>query len=86
MTIYGEPRVWLEEFPLGEPQALAHDFMGLRYPGEVIRANSWDPVWGEPLTGDLYFRIVLLLRRPGASTARRSEVHDARIAVCTPAS
>jgi len=84
MTIYGEPRVWLEEFPLGEPQAFAHDFRGLRYPGEVIRANSWDPVWGEPLTGDLYFRIVLLLTRPGASTARRSEVHDARIAVCTP--
>ncbi|MCH7620916.1 MAG: hypothetical protein IH870_03365 [Chloroflexi bacterium] len=84
MTIYGEPRVWLEEFPLGEPQAFAHDYLGLRYPGEVIRANSWDPVWGEPLTGELYFRIVLLLRRQGAPTARRSEVHDARIAVCTP--
>ena len=84
MTIYGEPRVWLEEFPLGEPQAFAHDYLGLRYPGEVIRANSWDPVWGEPLTGEVYFRIVLLLRRQGAPTARRSEVHDARIAVCTP--
>ncbi len=84
MTIYGEPRVWLEEFPLGEPQAFAHDYLGLRYPGEVIRANSWDPVWGEPLTGELYFRIVLLLRRQGAPTARRSEVHDSRIAVCTP--
>jgi len=84
MTIYGEPRVWLEEFPLGEPQAFAHDYLGLRYPGEVIRANSWDPVWGEPLTGELYFRIVLLLRRQGAPTARRSEVQDARIAVCTP--
>ena len=84
MTIYGEPRVWLEEFPLGEPQAFAHDYLGLRYPGEVIRANSWDPVWGEPLTGELYFRIVLLLRRQGATSARRSEVHDPRIAVCTP--
>ena len=84
MTIYGEPRVWLEEFPLGEPQAFAHNYLGLRYPGEVIRANSWDPVWGEPLTGELYFRIVLLLRRPGAQAARRSEVHDPRIAVCTP--
>ncbi len=84
MTIYGEPRVWLEELPLGEPQAFAHDYLGLRYPGEVIRANSWDPVWGEPLAGELYFRIVLLLRRQGAPTARRSEVHDAGIAVCTP--
>ena len=84
MTIYGEPRVWLEEFPLGEPQAFAHDYLGLRYAGEVIRANSWDPVWGERLAGELYFRIVLLLRRQGAPTARRSEVQDARIAVCTP--
>ena len=84
MTIYGEPRVWLEEFPLGEPQAFAHDYQGLRYPGEVIRANNWDPAWGEPLTGELYFRIVLLLRRQGAPSARRTEVHDPRIAVCTP--
>jgi len=84
MTIYGEPRVWLEEFPLGEPQAFAHDYLGLRYPGEVIRANSWDPVWGEPLTGELYFRIVLLLRRPGGPSARRPEVRDLRIGVCTP--
>ena len=84
MTIYGEPRVWLEDFPLGEPQPFAHDFKGLRYPGEVIRANSWEPAWGEPLIGELYFRIVLLLRRPGATTARRTEVHDARIGVCSP--
>ena len=84
MTIYGEPRVWLEEFPLGEPQAFAHDYLGLRYPGEVIRANRWDPVWGETLTGEVYFRIVLLLRRQGPPTARRSEVQDPRIAVCTP--
>ena len=68
MSIYGEPRVWLEEIPLGEPQAFTHDYLGLRYSGEVIRANSWEPVWGEPLTGELYFRIVLLLRRQGAPT------------------
>ena len=84
MTTYGEPRVWLDEFPLGEPQPFAVDYQGIRYPGEIIRAQSWRPPWGEPLTGDIYFRIVLLLRRPGAGTPRNFSIGDNRIAVCLP--
>lgn len=84
MTTYGEPRVWLEEFPLGEPQPFAHDYPGIRYPGEIIRAQGWTPAWGEPLAGDIYFRIVLLLRRQGAGTPRNLSIQDNRIAVCLP--
>ena len=84
MTTYGEPRVWLDQFPLGEPQPFAVDYHGIRYPGEIIRAQSWRPPWGEPLTGDIYFRIVLLLRRPGAGAPRNFSIEDSRIAVCLP--
>lgn len=84
MTTYGEPRVWLDEFPLGEPQPFAHDYLGIRYPGEIIRAQGWTPAWGEPLMGDIYFRIVLLLRRPGAGIPRNLSIRDNRIAVCLP--
>ena len=84
MTTYGEPRVWLDEFPLGEPQPFAVDYHGLRYPGEIIRAQGWQPAWGEPLTSDVYFRIVLLLRRQGAGTPRNISIWDNRIAVCLP--
>lgn len=68
MTDHGGPRVWLEQFPLGEPQPFELDYHCLRYSGEIIRSDSWDPEWGEPLTGDRYFRIVLLLQQSTAST------------------
>lgn len=81
MTIYGEPRIWLEGFPLNEPQPFACDHHGLRYPGEVIRASRWSAAWGEPLSGDACFRIILLQqRRSGAQAA----IHDPRIALCLP--
>ncbi len=81
MIAPGEPRVWLEHFPLNEPQPFACDHHGLRYPGEVIRASRWSPAWGRPLSGDTYFRIVLLQqRRSGTQPA----VHDPRIALCLP--
>lgn len=76
--------MWLDQFPLGEPQPFAVDYHGIRYPGEIIRAQSWRPPWGEPLTGDIYFRIVLLLRRPGAGAPRNFSIEDSRIAVCLP--
>lgn len=53
MTTYGEPRVWLDQFPLNEPQPFAQEWHGLLYPGEIIRADSWASQWGEPLTGDI---------------------------------
>lgn len=82
MTTYGEPRIWLDQFPLGEPQPFEIDYHGLRYPGEIIRSDAWDSGWGEPLTGDRYFRIVLLLRQPAADPSMR----DSRIALCIPGS
>lgn len=36
MTLYGEHRVWLKQFPQGEPTAFSHVHLGLRYPGEVV--------------------------------------------------
>ena len=81
MTLYGEPRVWLEEFPLEQPVPLTYDHLGLRYYGEIIRADGWSPAWGEPLTGDVFFRIVLLRQR---RAPRRPTILDSRIALCLP--
>ena len=81
MTLYGEPRVWLEQFPEGQTTQIYCGHLGLRYPGEVIRAASWSPAWGEPLDQDVYFRIVIINRRRGTL---RPRIGDARIAVCFP--
>ena len=81
MTLYGEPRVWLEQFPEGQATQIYCGHLGLRYPGEVIRAASWSPAWGEPLDQDVYFRIVIINRRRGTL---RPRIGDARIAVCFP--
>ena len=82
MTTFDEPRVWLDQFLLGEPQPLEHDYHGLRYPGEVIRADVWQAEWSQPLTEDTYCRIVLLVRRPEGLPP---PVADRRIALCLPA-
>jgi hypothetical protein len=83
LTLYGEPRAWLDRFPKGEPVELGHGHLGMMYRGEIIRARSWSPVWGEPLTGGTYFRIVLLGQRRGSQVP---VVNDPRIGVCLPAS
>lgn len=82
MTLYGEPRVWLEQFPLGERVPFTCQHLGLEYPGEVVRADTWSPRWGNPLNGEVYFRVVLRQRRGGLEPVLR----DPRIAVCLPAS
>lgn len=81
MTLYGEPRVWLERFPEGQASEIYCDHLGLRYRGEVIRAASWSPSWGEPLDQDVYFRIILMSRR---SANLRPQISGSRIAVCLP--
>ena len=80
--MYGEPRIWLEQFPPGVPTSYSLDHLGLSYPGEVVRADNWSSEWGSPLQGDVYFRIVLLHQRRGAL---RPAIQDPRIAVCLPA-
>ena len=81
MTLYGEPTVWLEQFPQDRPTEIHCDHLELRYTGEVIRARSWTPSWGDSLDRDLYFRIVLMNRRRGNL---RPRISDPRIAVCFP--
>lgn len=80
MTTYGEPPMWLSQFPLGTPQSFACDYQGIRYPGEVVRDEAWSARWGEPLSGEKYFRIVLL-EQPISSTP---PLQDSRIALCVP--
>ena len=80
--MYGEPRAWLEQFPPGEPTPFTQDHLGLRYPGEVVRAENWWPNWGNPLEGEIYFRVVLLHQRRGGL---RPIIEGPRFAVCLPA-
>ena len=82
MTSYGEPRAWLEEFPLGQAVPFYCDHLGLRYQGEVIRADRWLPAWGEPLGQDAFFRIVLLQQR---GRQQSPKIQGSRIALCIPA-
>ena len=82
MTLYGEPRVWLEQFPPDEPIPYIHDHLGLRYPGVVVRAEHWSSLWGNPLEGEVYFRVVLLHQRRGGL---RPAIQDPRVVVCLPA-
>ena len=82
MTLYGEPRVWLEQFPPGIPTPYSHDYLGLSYPGEVVRADNWSSQWGNPLEDEVYFRVVLLHQRRGGL---RPVIQDPRVAVCLPA-
>ena len=81
MTLYGEPEVWLEQFPLREPKSLECDHLGLRYTGEVIRADRWSSSWGAPLEGDTFFRIILLRQRRADFSP---DIRDSRIAICLP--
>ncbi len=74
-------RLW-HLYPLGEPQPFNVAYNGVVFRGEVVRSNGWDALWGRPLWGDTYFRIVLLSDR-GHVLAK--EVQDSRIAVCVPA-
>jgi hypothetical protein len=82
LTLYGEPQVWRERFPLGEARPFTHDYHGLRYSGEVIRGETWSGAWGEPPQGDIFLRIVLLRQRRGGL---RPIIRDPRIVPCLPA-
>ena len=82
MTLHGEPQVWLEQFPMGKPTPFSQEHLGLVYPGEVVRVDRWSPRLAGPLAGDVYFRIILLIRRRGGL---RPAVGDRRIALCLPA-
>lgn len=74
--------MWLEQFPLGEAVPFRCQHLGIDYPGEVVRADTWSPRWGNTLDGDIYFRVVLLRQRRGGLEPM---IRDPRTAVCLPA-
>jgi hypothetical protein len=82
VTLHGEPQVWLEQFPLGKPASFRQEHLGLAYQGEVVRVDRWSPRLAGPLAGDVYFRIVLMIRRRGGLGPT---IRDRRIALCLPA-
>ncbi len=67
----------------GTPQITSVVWGGLVYAGEVLLADDWDPQWGQPLTGETYFRVVLL-RHPHRIAS--AQIKDSRVAVCLPGS
>ena len=66
---------------VGKPQPWTVIDRGLELPGEVIVAETVDPAWGEPLEGDVCFRIVFYTvpRRIPAV-----QIRDQRIAMAVP--
>ena len=81
MSTPEEARRPFQPYPTEAPEYIVIPYHGLHYRGEAIYADQWDPTWGRPLEGDIYFRIVLLLQRRQVPP---EEVRDSRIAVCIP--
>ena len=76
-----EPNPLFGGAPLGEPQGWHASHLGLDCPGEVVVAEQWNDRWRQPLQGDMYFRLVLLLGSQGVESARLQDPH---IVVCLP--
>ena len=62
-----------------EIRVVAHH--SIEYPGEVIVARQWQDAYAYPLSGDTYFRIVLLRQRQRLAAVALT---DSRIAICVP--
>jgi hypothetical protein len=65
---------------LGKPQNVTANLGGFDYPGEVIVADEWDPRFGETLTGESMFRLILLQSDTGPAP---DQIGDNRICVAT---
>ena len=74
-------RIRLDSQALGQPQRWSVNHRGLEYPGEVFFAESVDTAWGQPLQGDVCFRVVFYTvpRRIPAG-----QIRDPRIAMAVP--
>ena len=71
----------LDPEALGQVQPWVVVDRGLEYPGEVIVAETVDPQWGQPLEGDISFRVVFY------TVPRRvpmGQIQDSRIAMAVP--
>ncbi len=81
MTRQSEPSHQFRLSQTGGPQLVTVSYRGLQYRGEVVSSERWDPALGQPLEGDLYFRIVALMNPRGVPAG---DIQDSRIAVCVP--
>ena len=81
MTSPEEPGLSFYLQLVGKPEPCTVAYQGLIYAGEVALSDRWDPAWGRPLEGDVYFRIVLLRQSRHVAPG---DVQDSRIAVCIP--
>ena len=71
----------LDPEALGQVQPWVVVDRGLEYPGEVIVAETVDPRWGQPLEGDVCFRVVFYTVPRRVPTA---QIQDSRIAMAVP--
>jgi len=81
VTSASSPFSFAEE-SFGVMQRVESIIGGFSYPGEVIVADSWNPLFGKALRGSAMFRIVLLTSRESPNA---SEIDDQRICVASKA-
>jgi hypothetical protein len=70
-------------YKFDERKSATVEFRKLEYPGEVIVTRRWRAEYGENVTNDLHFRIVVLTRPESIDV---KEIQDFRIGVCVPSS
>ena len=80
-TTRGSEAPRLDSHALARPQRWSVTHRGLEYPGEVVFAEGVDRAWGQPLQGDVCFRVVFYTvpRRIPAG-----HILDPRIAIAVP--
>ncbi|MDP2755514.1 MAG: hypothetical protein Q8P40_14145, partial [Nitrospirota bacterium] len=57
------------------------EFRKIEYPGEVIVTKRWRSEYGEKITDDIHFRVIILTR---PDDIENSEIKDYRISICIP--
>ncbi len=65
----------------GEPKPWFTVYNGIKYLGEVVSNDGWEPRWGQSLDGDSFFRIVFLNAAPDDPTFG---LRDSRTEGCLP--
>jgi len=68
-------------YVLDERKKTTVEFRKIEYPGEVIVTKRWRSEYGEKITDDTHFRVIILTR---PNDIDNSEIKDYRIAICVP--
>lgn len=74
-------QVRLTDLPLNQPLPWTTSSQGRQYEGEVVRADRWQPGWGQPLPPGIDFRLVLLA---APQEMLPGDLQDRRILVLAP--